>query len=216
MSSGSAASWACSDRWNSSSPLPSSGCAWPSSSPRARCGIASPGTAPSSCSASSSIAAWRFAWARLTCAKLGALTPTPLPAGEGLGTARIFPLSPRERGTEGVREPRSGLPNKLQARQHEWERRRSERGDWLITPRPRPPTARPPARRSGCVTVGRGVDAGGRFAPEVLHEIILVEHELVVEEIPLDVPSPEDLLAPEDHLHVFLVLLLLELTHLLL
>ncbi len=40
----------------------------------------------------------------------GALTPTPLPEGEGLGSAaRIFPLSLWERGTEGVREPRSSL-----------------------------------------------------------------------------------------------------------
>jgi hypothetical protein len=46
-------------------------------------------------------------------AGLGTLTPTPLPEGEGLGTARIFPLYPRERGTEGVREPRRRLVNTL-------------------------------------------------------------------------------------------------------
>ena len=46
-------------------------------------------------------------------AALGTLTPTPLPKVEGLGTARIFPLYLWERGTEGVREPRSGLQNNL-------------------------------------------------------------------------------------------------------
>jgi hypothetical protein len=40
---------------------------------------------------------------------LGTLTPTPLPKGEGLGAARNFPLYLRERGTEGVREPRGRL-----------------------------------------------------------------------------------------------------------
>jgi acyl transferase domain-containing protein/thioesterase domain-containing protein/2-polyprenyl-3-methyl-5-hydroxy-6-metoxy-1,4-benzoquinol methylase/acyl carrier protein len=40
----------------------------------------------------------------------GSLTPTPLPGGEGLGAAaRILPLYPRERGTEGVRDRRSDL-----------------------------------------------------------------------------------------------------------
>jgi hypothetical protein len=49
----------------------------------------------------------------LTGARLGTLTPTPLPEGEGLGSARSFPLYLRERGTEGVREPRKRLVNTL-------------------------------------------------------------------------------------------------------
>jgi hypothetical protein len=43
---------------------------------------------------------------KLPGARLGTLTRAPLPEGEGLGSARIFPLYLRERGTEGVREPR--------------------------------------------------------------------------------------------------------------
>jgi hypothetical protein len=49
----------------------------------------------------------------LTGARLGTLTPTPLPEGEGLGSARLFPLYLWERGTEGVRGPRKHLSGAL-------------------------------------------------------------------------------------------------------
>src|SRR5262245_15323111 len=49
---------------------------------------------------------------------------------------------------------------------------------------------------------------------EVVHEVVLVEHELMIGEVAANVAATEQALAPKDHLHIFEVLLFLQRDHL--